>query len=105
MEIQPGTVVEGTMRTEDLLRAWKAELAMIELDGARTISTYYKAVFDWLRQFDNFDYAPPQIRNEAEHCREELYARLDELAPEGMYFGTLDGDGSDFGFWEVVDDA
>lgn len=28
---------------------------------------------------------------------------LDAICPEGTYFGTLEGDGSDFGFWPCLD--
>lgn len=34
----------------------------------------------------------------------ELFEELEKLAPEGYYFGALEGDGSDFGFWRCHDD-
>jgi hypothetical protein len=30
-----------------------------------------------------------------------LHEKLEELAPYGYYFGAIEGDGSDFGFWRV----
>lgn len=33
---------------------------------------------------------------------EDIFNILNEVAPEGYYFGTLEGNGSCFGFWRVV---
>ena len=35
---------------------------------------------------------------------EQMCIHLEYNAPEGYYFGTTEGDGSDFGFWEFEDD-
>ena len=30
----------------------------------------------------------------------DLMDALNEYAPDGYYFGAIEGDGSDFGFWQ-----
>lgn len=35
---------------------------------------------------------------------ETLFDTLNNYAPDGYYFGSHEGNGSDFGYWEVIND-
>jgi len=35
--------------------------------------------------------------------REVVWDAMDEIAPDGYYFGAHPGDGSDYGYWEIED--
>lgn len=41
--------------------------------------------------------------DEAVYVLDDLVALLDDAAPEGYYFGTIEGDGACFGFWPIDD--
>lgn len=40
----------------------------------------------------------------AELVNEDIYYFLNDVAPEGCYFGSLEGDGADIGFWEILEE-
>jgi hypothetical protein len=82
---QPGTVIHGTLREEDLVPAFLDCLE--ELD---------KKAADELRA-NMPKYGTDEM---AEFLNEELFNTLNLHAPDGHYFGAHPGDGSDFGFWE-----
>ena len=86
-----GTVIHGTHRLQDLIPVFMDELK--DRDEKRWA--------DLVRLF--LTTAVTEGWN-AEDAHELLYAlldSLDETAPDGTYFGTHPGDGSDFGFWPI----
>jgi len=94
-----GTISHGTLRPQDLIPAF--------LDALRTVDpTYDQLHFAWIPQYlacalvegDASDWWSSEDCN---WCLEDLISRLEESAPEGTYFGTHEGDGSDFGFWPL----
>lgn len=88
-----GSISHGTLRTVDLLDAFASELDMLEsgrgdVAEARAVLTLHNA--GWLQIADS---------GEASELVQALQDALDEFAPSYCYFGTTEGDGSDFGFW------
>jgi len=38
------------------------------------------------------------------YLAEDLWNAMDDIAPEGCYFGASEGDGTDYGFWRTSED-
>ena len=98
-QFQLGSISTGTLRTEDLLPAFADTL---EDRG----STYESApdMWDSIRKYrtlidedmlDTIDTDSQCLL--AELINETLFDALQEYCPPFVYFGTLEGDGSDFG--------
>src|SRR5690606_1963818 len=91
--VRLGTVIHGTLRTEDLVPAFLEELKALDPDRA----AYYveRIPAEALEDEDHIWWQT----GEAMWMVEELFDILNEYAPPFCYFGSLEGDGSDFGFW------
>ena len=93
-QIQLGTVIECTLKNEDLLEAFSYELNDIRTDS----KTHYKLVFDaqnrWYR-----DDGSDEREDEIPELINELIDAINEYRLPYTYFGTLEGDGADFGWW------
>jgi hypothetical protein len=98
--IQIGTLIHGTLRSEDLIPAFTRELAYLS-----------DAQHPLLDEINQFDWASEDIRLNIGDSQQEIASELvndlmdalNEYAPAHAYFGTLEGDGSDFGFWPDTD--
>lgn len=94
---EPGTISHGTMREEDLIPDFVAELRRLghedgELDEIEA-------------RLEAHDTVPYYGTEEAGwDLNEYLFEALNEHAPEGHYFGSHPGDGSDYGFWPNEED-
>ena len=89
-----GTISEGTLRPEDLLQAFADELLAI-----RTIAGEYQPLID---EANYRIRSTSGLRSNSQTTSEivnGLQDALNELAPPFCYFGTLEGDSADFGFW------
>lgn len=82
-----GTISHGTLRTQDLLEAFAAELRRLNPKGDLAYIT------------DRFNEPGYFESEDAQWDLETLSDTLNAMAPEGCYFGAHPGDGADFGFW------
>ena len=87
--IEFGSVSTGTLRNEDLLPAFADVLADLGDDSASRVLAEIEAI----ETADNWN------GETACWLLEEIIEVLQDYAPEFAYFGAIDGDGADFGFW------
>ena len=91
-----GSISHGTLRTIDLLRAFTFELSYLSGDYVALVN-----YADERHEAINVD--SDNETSEDSELVNELIDALNELAPAYCYFGAHDGDGSDFGFWPLMD--
>lgn len=97
-----GTVIEGTLRPQDLIPAFLDALREANPDGyAQLVIAPFGPVPSYV--MDEGDSSGWWDSEDASALIESLTEALDESAPEGYYFGAHPGDGSDFGFWRIED--
>jgi hypothetical protein len=114
--IEVGTISHGTLRPQDLMPVFLRTLEQIapltysvRVEGTYA-EEYQHAINGTLEQYletatderGPSGYKVDTLEDRAQYVSWALEALEDDLsanAPEGMYFGTLEGDGSDFGFW------
>lgn len=82
------------MKSGDQIGSWDTRLGDLERDALRLSVTRYPGRIDGT--YDNPEAACNVI--------DDLFDLLDDLAPNGYYFGATDGDGSDFGFWTICEE-
>jgi hypothetical protein len=82
---QPGTVSHGTCNPEHLIPRFTDFLEVLDRDHALIAEA--RAV-----DMGNDD--------EVATVLDALFDAIGEFAPEGYYFGSHPGDGSDYGFWQ-----
>ena len=98
-KIELGTLIHGTLRDEDLLQAFSDELARIDETKFRDV---IKADAHLFAESANLT-AAEIVEELGEYVTDvinDLMDALNEYAPDGYYFGAIEGDGSDFGFWQ-----
>lgn len=84
------SISHGTLNPEHLIPAF--EPIAMRVDQKATIIARHR-----------YDCSPGDTDDDAEYVR-ELFEVLENADIPGYSFGTLEGDGSDFGFWPVEPD-
>ncbi len=95
-KVQIGSVSSGTLRNEDLLEAFADELERL-FGGEQPLAVEAR---DAIAALNNTATADDEI--DAGEVINELIDALNEYAPPHTYFGALEGDGADFGFWPEI---
>lgn len=100
-----GTVSHGTMRPQDILPACMDVLAEYAPDA-------YGNLVDAIRDSAEMTYESLIANDDSDWWRsddcdwilnEDIWLAMQDIAPDGFYFGSHPGDGSDFGFWSDDD--
>lgn len=94
-DLRDRSVSSGTLKSEDLIPKF---LGVLKTYGKDKYDEYIKEnpeVEDW----KNLD------EETMGWVVDELTDLLNEIAPDGCYFGASDGDGADFGFWSMSNES
>ena len=95
-----GSISHGTMRPADLIPIFASTLSsLMQNDAPGAMATDWRTSFNQL--IADAD-ALAETGYEFEDANEivtELFDALDCYAPPFCYFGSLEGDGADYGFW------
>jgi hypothetical protein len=96
-KVQLGTLIEATLKPEDLIPAFHDEL--VRLSGGND-HLVVKEAFDLMAEWgtETPDWTVPEHELMSEVLN-DLQDALQEYAPVFCYFGAIEGDGADFGFW------
>ena len=98
-QFQLGSISTGTLRTQDLLPAFVSALESLSPMG--TNHPYLGDAYQILEQGTDDESEASETLSDIEH-------ELNNICPPFVYFGTLEGDGADFGFWpdrDALDEA
>jgi hypothetical protein len=93
-----GSILSGTTRERDRIPAFFA--ALLRVDGHRAATLARKYGYNPELSDSWMDSTGPDAREE---FLNDLDTALNNAAPETHYFGTAEGNDSDFGFWRIDD--
>ena len=91
-----GTISHCTMREEDLIESFIDEL--VHLNNNK--HTYKSIINEGKKIIKKGEY---DTEYTSMFLNETLFDALNDFAPLYSYFGSSEGDGSDFGFWPCLD--
>lgn len=94
MDLRNVSISTGTVNPEDLIPTF-----------IEAVKNLYGGDTRWLLEIEKYieDHPDYYESEESDFDLGELFDTLNELAPEGYYFGAHPGDGADFGFWKIED--
>ena len=99
-----GSISHGTLRAENLLPAF---LFACEDFNPNAAARFNSELIGWgfghsMCGVWNRDEWPEGFDEDtAWEILDDMISALNDICPEGVYFGAHYGDGSDFGFWEI----
>ena len=101
--VQIGTVSHGTMREEDLIPCFED---FLREHGSRP-PRRPKDLTWWLdgEAFADNERTAAAMEDAGYYLNEDLWARMEALAPPYTYFGASEGDGCDYGYWPMTEVA
>lgn len=94
-----GTVSHGTMRYVDLIPTFWDYL--LGSDSSLTLPIQDFDLYSTILNADSDMHLDDDEMEDAGNLLATLFDAMNDLAPEGYYFGAHEGDGSDYGFWEL----
>jgi len=98
---QPGTVIHGSMRTEDLIHIF---MATLKVHRHPSWLKFYNENIKTIKAIQENDFIPQELDMEAnDFLMEDLFPAMDELSPKNHFFGSHPGNGSDYGYWPLDD--
>ena len=92
-EFQLGSISTGTLRTEDLLPKFAHALLAIVTDNEQYELEMVEDALNGRIKRTGVD------TRTAVGLLDDIQDSLNQYCPPFVYFGTLEGDGADFGFW------
>ena len=110
-----GTISWGTMQPRDLVPSFMDVLSdyhkdeynkiLADLNGLATKMDFesYEHVLELTREnpFTGPTYEFWMSEDMSYILNEDIWDAMNEIAPDGYYFGASDGDGADYGYWKV----
>lgn len=100
------TVIHGTQQPEHLIPTLIKFLDLVKeklsFEKRESFVATWTAIDNFLAVVENQENY--LTSDQAVEDLETILSWLNELAPDGFYFGPHIGDGSDFGYWAVEED-
>lgn len=99
------SIIHSTLRSEDLLPAFFELLKSFDPEKAEEIKKRFPDMEKALKALEDGEINISYFETEESTylINEVLWNELNKFAPEGFYFGSNEGDLSDFGFWLTED--